>query len=65
MDLDADVAGHQADDPLDVAWRHGDAGVDPPLAQAIEPQAAIWVDHDLDDGGIAERRGDLRAHGRA
>ena len=39
--------------------------VDAALAEPVEPQAPVGVDHDLDDRGIGERGGDRRPHGGA
>ena len=49
MDLGADVAGDQPDDPLDLGGLEPHAGIDPAFAQPVEPQRAVGIDHDLDD----------------
>src|SRR3546814_14262607 len=62
MDLGAGVTGNQADNPLDLCGIVACAGIYAALAQSVEPQRAVGVDHDFDDGGVGKRRGDGRSH---
>src|SRR3546814_9361447 len=62
MGFGAHVAGDQANDALDLRRIVAGAGVDAAFAEAVEPQDAIGVHHDLDDGGVGQRRGDARSH---
>src|SRR3546814_960758 len=55
MSLGAGMAGNQADDAFDLRRVVADAGVDPAVAEPIEPQYPIGVHHDLDHGGVGQR----------
>ena len=61
MDLGAAVARDQPDDPLDLSGVEVDVGIDPALAEQVDAQAPVGIDHDLDHAGIAQRGGDGRA----
>ena len=36
-----------------------------PIAETVQPQGAIRIDHHFDDGRVEQRRGNIRAHSRA
>src|SRR5215475_3670079 len=55
----------EQDDALDVGDPEAIASIHPPLAQAIEPEAPVGIDHDLDHVGIGERAGDSWSQGAA
>src|SRR3546814_2513383 len=65
MDFDPQVARHQTDDPLDLGRLEPLTGIDPALAEPVETQAAIRIDHHLDDRRVGERGADRRPHGGA
>src|SRR3546814_9007434 len=65
MDFDPQVARHQPDDPLDLGRLEPLTGIDPALAEPVETQAAIRIDHHLDDRRVVERGADRRPHGGA
>ena len=65
MDLGADVAGDQPDDPLDLGRRQADARIDPAFAEAVQPQDTVGIDHHLDHRRIGEGHGDVGSHRRA
>ena len=58
MYLDTDMVGHQAHDALGVVGREAGAGVFQSTRQPVDPEAAIRVEHDLDDGRVFEVAGD-------
>ena len=62
MNLGARMARDQPDDPFDLRGLVACPGVDPTLAQSVEPQHAIGIDHDLLSRGVRERGGDGRPH---
>src|SRR6185312_8872339 len=65
MNLDADMVRDKPDNTLAVSGAHGEAGVANPLAQPVDPQASVRVQHHLDDGSIVEPFGDRRPKRRA
>ncbi len=52
MHFDADMVGNEPNDPLRIGRRHAAAGILNPARQPIDPEAAIGIEHDLDDAGI-------------
>jgi hypothetical protein len=65
MDLSADVMCDKANDAFAVSRRQNRAGVGQPGCQAVDPQPPVWIEHHLDDGGIFQKRGDVRPERRA
>ena len=63
--LGAGVARHQPDDPLDLRRIQHLAGIAASLAQPVEAQGTVGIDHDLDDVRLGEGGGDRRPHGGA
>src|SRR3546814_10818763 len=51
----------QPDDPLDLLGLDPDLGVDAAFAEAVEPERAVGIDHDLGDLRVTHRRGDVGA----
>src|SRR5216684_1159052 len=60
VNLNADMRCHQTNDPLHLRGAEARARVDASLPEPVEPQAAVWIDHDLYDRRIGERRRDIR-----
>src|SRR3546814_11087455 len=54
-----------ADDPLDLRRLHPDFGIGSTLTEPVQAKRPVRIDHDLDDAGIGQRRGDRRPHRRA
>jgi hypothetical protein len=52
MDFGADVMGDKADDPFAIGWRQPFAGLRKPIRQPVDPDAAIRIEHDLNDARI-------------
>ena len=61
MHFGADMVRDETDDPFSVGRREMFAAIGQADIQAIDPQAAVGVEHDLDDGRIGEQVGDRRA----
>src|SRR3546814_12032900 len=55
----------EADDPLDLRRLHPDFGIGSTLTEPVQAKRPVRIDHDLDDAGIGQRRGDRRPHRRA
>jgi hypothetical protein len=47
-----DMMGDEADDPFAVGWRQPFARVVKPVRKPFDPDAAIWIEHDLNDRGV-------------
>lgn len=60
MNLDADVMGDQANDALTVGGAQQLARVADALAEPVQPQPSVRVEHDFDDGGVVEPARDRR-----
>jgi hypothetical protein len=65
MNLDADMMRDQADDALAVSGGQRHAGVADALAEPVDPQPSVRVQHHLDHGGIVEPGRDRRPQRRA
>lgn len=65
MDFGADMRSDETDDPLGFRRSQGQAGIHPPLAQPVETQTSVGIDHHLDNQRIGQRRRDNRTHGSA
>jgi hypothetical protein len=63
--LRPDMVGDETHDPLAVSGRQVLSGIDEAFGQAVDPEATIRVEHDLDDGRIFEPVRDRRPQGRA
>jgi hypothetical protein len=61
VNLGANMMGDEADDTFAIGGREALAGIGHTLAQPVDPELAVWVEHDLDDGRIFEPAGDVRA----
>jgi hypothetical protein len=57
MHLRSDVVGDEANDPLAVGRRQSLTRVGQTLSQPVDPEATVWVQHHLDDGGVFEPAG--------
>jgi hypothetical protein len=64
MHLGADMMGDETHDALAVFRRQSLPGVAEALGQAIDPQATVRIEHDLDDGLIFQPARDRRPHCR-
>ena len=64
MHLGADMGGDQANDPLGFGGVDAQTRIAPPLAEPVDPESAVRVDHHLDDGGIGQGLGNRRPHRR-
>jgi len=60
MDLGADMVGDEADDALAVRRRQPLAGVGEAVAEPVDPQPPVGVQHYLEDGRVREPGGDVR-----
>ena len=65
MNLGTRMAGDETDDPLDLGRIEPLACIDPALAEDVETERPVGVDHDLDDARVGECGGDRRTHGGA
>src|SRR5258708_13382331 len=65
MHLGADMVGNETHDAFAVGGRQSLPSVSKALGQAIDPQTAIRVEHDLDNGWVFQPGGDRRSHRRA
>ena len=65
MHLAAYVGGDQADDAFGLCRADALGRVDAAGSGLVEPQAAVGVDHHLDDVWVVEGGGDGRTEGRA
>jgi hypothetical protein len=59
------MAGDQPDDPFGLGRLAQEAGIDASLAQPVEPEPPVGIDHDLDHQRIGQRIGDRWPHGAA
>jgi hypothetical protein len=64
-DLGADLVGDDTKDALAVFHRQSLPGVAKASGQAVDPQPAVRIEHDLDDGGIFQPGPDRMPHRRA
>ena len=58
VELHQHLGGDQAQHPLGVRRRHGDARPDDPLANPLHPDDAVGVEHHFDDARIVEQIGE-------
>lgn len=65
MRLDPHMGGDQADDAFRLGRVQMHARIDSALAQPVEPQRTVGIDHHLDDGRIGKGFGDCRTQGGA
>jgi hypothetical protein len=63
--LAADLVGDDTKDALAVFRRQSLPGVADASGQAIDPQPAVRIEHDLDDGGVFQPGPDRMPHRRA
>ena len=63
--LGADLVGDDTKDALAVFRRQSLPGVAEASGQAVDPQPAVRIEHDLDDGGIFQPGPDRMPHRRA
>ena len=61
MDLDPDMMGDEANNPFGIGRCRAAAGIFKAAGQAIDPEAAVRVQHHLDDAGVFEKAGNRRA----
>ena len=54
MHLGAHMVSDKANDPLAVGRGHEDGTSADPLAEPVDPEAAVGVEHDFDDLGVGE-----------
>lgn len=65
VDFGSDMVGDETDDALAIGRRERFAGVADPAAEAVDPEATIGVEHDLDHRGIGQPPGNGAAERRA
>ena len=61
MNLGADMMGNQPDDALTIGCTHQTFGRRETLAQSVDPETPIGVEHDFDDIGLVEPASDVAA----
>ena len=61
MDLGADMMRNQANDALGVGRRDPVAGILEAAGEAVDPEPAVGIEHDLDDAWIFQMSRDQRA----
>jgi len=54
MNLRPDMVGNQTNDPLAVRRGQAFPGIGQPLGKPVDPEAAVGVEHDLDDRRVIE-----------
>ena len=64
MDFDSDMMGDEADNAFGIGRCRAAAGVFKPPGEAIDPEAAVGVEHHLDDAGVFEKTRDGRTERR-
>ena len=65
MNLGADMVRDNPNDPFAILRRKPCARILKPRRQPIEPEPAVWIEHDFDDALIIEPCRDLHAQRRA
>jgi hypothetical protein len=65
VNLGADVMGDQSNDALPIRSGHALTGIRQAARQPVDPQAAIGVEHHLNDVRIFQKAPDRRAERRA
>ncbi|BGE86339.1 hypothetical protein Ms3S1_27750 [Methylosinus sp. 3S-1] len=58
MHLRADMMGDEPHDALAISGRHFAAAILEAARQSVDPETAVWIEHDLDDGRIFKEAGD-------
>ena len=58
MGIDADMVSDQTDNALAVGRRQPLARIGQPFTEPIDPELAVRIEHDFDDGGVGEPSGD-------
>ena len=58
MYLGSDMVRDEAHDAFAIVWRQTFAGIDQTTRQPINPEAAIGIEHDLDDFRIFQEQRD-------
>ena len=65
MNLGADMVRNKPQDAFAVAWRQTLSGIEKSTRQPIDPEPAVRIEHDLDDGGVFKPERNRRAKRRA
>jgi hypothetical protein len=61
MDFDPDMMGDEADNPFGIGRCRAAAGIFKTAHQTIDLEAAVRVEHDLNDAGVFEKASNRRA----
>ena len=58
MHLGTNLMRDEAHDAFAIVWRQTFAGIDQTTRQPIDPEATIWIEHDLDNLGVFQEERD-------
>jgi hypothetical protein len=59
MNLGTDMMGDESDNPLAIGCAHQIFGRRETLAQSVDPETPIGIEHDFDDIGFIKPAGDI------